>query len=40
MVNEGWRYAELMAMRASDFSFWFEHQTERNKRVAEASRKA
>jgi hypothetical protein len=38
MVNEGWGFADLMAMSASDFSMWFEHQIERNKRLDQAAR--
>jgi hypothetical protein len=38
MVNEGWSFAELMALPAREFSFWLQSQTEYSERVAEAAR--
>jgi hypothetical protein len=38
MVNEGWSFHDLMVMRARDFGFWLDHQSQHAKRQMEASK--
>ncbi len=40
MVNAGWRFEELMGMKAGDFAFWCDEQAAHARRQEEAAKAA